>query len=335
MEEVLLSYIIPAYNAEGVLRRAVESIVRDYEGQGIEILIVENGSSDQTLPLAEALGGQYAQVRVFRSPKGVSAARNLGIKEARGRYLSFVDADDYLPQGSVKGLLEENLQEPDLVIGGYQKGSRVVDTAEERKQEEKGRSIEEIRAALLKNPTKFMAVWGKAFRRQLIEEHSVYFNEELTLAEDGDFMLRYTRICRKIAFSEKILYYYNIEDNSTVRSYDDTKVHRYTQALYATGKEMQGETEAIQRAYDKYILIHLSLAMVHGTFSVQNPLPFRQKVSALKETVKQDVYQRAICRTRIFECKSIRMLPTICLKFHMYMWAGILYRLRGRQKKSK
>lgn len=93
----IISFIIPAYNASATLFDCVESIVKSMHGLCYEMVIVDDGSSDNTLQLAESLSEENHNIRVFhQSNKGLSSARNTGIDLANGRFLAFVDSDDYI-----------------------------------------------------------------------------------------------------------------------------------------------------------------------------------------------------------------------------------------------
>ena len=90
-EKILISYIIPAYNAADTLERAVESITHTCNMEKCEILIVENGSTDYTNSVALKLIQKYGEnVKLIHSEKGVSRARNEGLKNARGEWIVFV-----------------------------------------------------------------------------------------------------------------------------------------------------------------------------------------------------------------------------------------------------
>lgn len=96
---ILLSFIIPVYNCESLVRRCVESITQ----QGIsdyEIILVNDGSKDASLSVCNALASEYHVIRVFTHDNvGTSTTRNRGLKASTGRYVWFVDADDYIPSG--------------------------------------------------------------------------------------------------------------------------------------------------------------------------------------------------------------------------------------------
>ncbi len=121
---ITLSVVIPAYNYAAVLPRAIESVLAQAESAGsVELLVVDDGSTDDTAATLELLQTRYpGRFRVLRkSNGGASSARNLGIREAAGDYLLFLDADDELAPGALQALKEHLSAHPDtrLVIGGH------------------------------------------------------------------------------------------------------------------------------------------------------------------------------------------------------------------------
>ena len=118
------SFIIPAYNSEASLRKCVMSIENDVRKiNGVcEILIIENGSTDKTWDKAQKLAEEYSDIKLFKSGKGVSKARNKGIEESHGKRLIFVDADDEWVSGSCDKILKQDCC--DLLMCGYYKGDR-------------------------------------------------------------------------------------------------------------------------------------------------------------------------------------------------------------------
>lgn len=110
----MISVIIPAYNSEDCLERCVKSVCAQTY-RDIEIIIVDDGSTDSTFALAKSLSEEDPRIRVFTQPNaGTSAARNLGLREARGEYIGFVDADDYVEPFMYEKLL--STQTPALKI---------------------------------------------------------------------------------------------------------------------------------------------------------------------------------------------------------------------------
>ena len=103
-----LTVIIPAYNVENLLEKCVESVaMQDYPGDLLEIIVVDDGSTDGTLLVAEKLAKKYSNVKVIHKENGgSSSARNVGIEAAKGEYLGFVDSDDFVDKHMYSTLIE-------------------------------------------------------------------------------------------------------------------------------------------------------------------------------------------------------------------------------------
>lgn len=105
-QDILLSIIVPVYNIEDCLERCVNSI-RQQTYRNLELLLVDDGSTDKSGALCERLAAEDDRIRVFHKENGgSSSARNLGIREARGAYLGFVDSDDWIDPKMYERLLE-------------------------------------------------------------------------------------------------------------------------------------------------------------------------------------------------------------------------------------
>lgn len=191
-----ISVIIPVHNGESYLEKCIESIVgQDYEE--LEILIVNDGSADQTAAVCEKLAEKDGRVRVMTLPDlGVSAARNRGLEQARGAYIMFVDADDRLRPG-VLGRLYEQLLATDSDMAGCGFAAWSSEEEWERLSEKPGTcagtaesfpvvtydSDSYLKNALLKGNTR---CWSKLYKRSLIGQ--VRFREGLTIGEDMLFL---------------------------------------------------------------------------------------------------------------------------------------------------
>ena len=110
MNKPMISVIVPVYNAEKYLQRCVDSILKQ-SFTDFEVLLIDDGSHDRSGELCDEYGEKDNRVRVFHKENGgVSSARNVGLDNASGEYISFVDADDYL---------ETNAMSDSLFIDGY------------------------------------------------------------------------------------------------------------------------------------------------------------------------------------------------------------------------
>lgn len=328
----MISVIIPAYNAASYLRRSVESVVskQNTNDNETEVIIVENGSTDQTTEVAEELTKEYDNVILYHSPKGVSNARNLGIEKAKGEWIAFIDADDYLTSEGLKTLTEDaSDNKPDLYVYGHEAGTAPHPVTE---QLQTFTEVEKCRAMMISNPTKYMQVWAKLFKKSIIDRHDLRFDTTMSLSEDSDFTLRYSRHCSSICISPVILYHYSIDNVSTMRGKSGgEKVPRFVEAMEKTYQAVEDETEEIKHAFYKYALMNLNISMVRDVYSVGSSLRKSDRTKMLKRTVGQGVFPKAIKSMGFTECLSPRMIPILAMKLGCYRGAGMVYSIRAKQ----
>ena len=329
---VILSYIIPAYNAAKTLTRAVDSIISGSSISNWEIIIVENGSTDNTNLVAKEITKKYKndRIRIFHSIPGVSNARNVGIRAAIGKWIVFVDADDYMDMDNLKLLCYDAISEKaDMYIYGHEAGKNKIivnDSTDKEYYTEK--EIEKLRVKMLENPTRYLQVWAKLFRRDIICNNNIYFNPNLRLSEDSDFTIRYLEYCLNICLCNSSVYHYSLTSASTMRTYDGNKVNDYENAMEITKQYILTQNEKIQTAYYKYILMHLNIVLVREIFCIQNPEKYVEKVKRMKRIVKRKIFYDAIISVKIKEAFKPRLIPIFLMKHNLYYLASIIYLIR-------
>ena len=212
---MLVSVIIPAYNCENTLKRTVESIIAsglvDYE-----IIIVNDGSTDNTAIVCNSLCDQYSFIKYSEQENsGVSAARNRGISISAGEYILFFDADDTAEENGFSECIDiiKN-QKPDILIFGmsfdYYKNGKLY-RRDKLVPEQSGFIIKtEIKKELesLYNTNSLTPVWNKLYRRALIVDNNIFFNTNYFLMEDFLFSLECLKVCENIYSLPKALYHY-------------------------------------------------------------------------------------------------------------------------------
>lgn len=331
----MISFIIPAHNATAYLKRAIESIESDANACGgqkkIEIIIVENGSTDDTYLLAEDMASLYSNITAARSQKGVSAARNKGIDIAKGEWIFFLDADDFILKGSIAKLLHDaDRMAPDWILYGHVNGSRKIQLAGTEKTYNAD-DIERCRAEFISNPTRYLQVWAKLFKRDIIIENNIRFDQELRLAEDSDFSIRYSAFCKCISVSDNIVYNYSIDNNSTVRSVNDDKINDYIFSMERTVCWIEHESKTVKEAFSKYILMHFNIAMVRGVYDKNIKKNAKEKIGILKDTISRKIFSHSLRNIKFKECSSLRMIPIFLIKIKCYRLAGVVYSIRAKQ----
>ncbi len=208
MSDILLSVIIPVYNCASVIARCLDSI--DYPDA--EIVVVDDGSSDGSADVVKEYMVTHSNVQLIQKENGgVSSARNVGLESANGKYIMFVDADDYLAPGGIGRILqiaEEN--KADVVKYGCRIYTNEADTDTESVASYPfSLDIVEGRfAALRRNDVPDYLVWDGIYLRSLIMEKDIRFHTDLSLHEDDVFMGELYCHVNKVVVTSLPLYRY-------------------------------------------------------------------------------------------------------------------------------
>lgn len=251
MENVLpiVSIIVPIYNGEKTLSRCVKSIM-EQKFIEYELLLINDGSTDRSLEICYELEKSDKRIRVMdKANEGVSATRNFGIKEARGKYIQFVDCDDYVAKDYLDCLVKAlEKEQADLVIAGYtrHKNGKVT------KRVPQPLTFENLNAFSkeffnLYNQWFLNTPWNKLYRKEKIVDK---FPLNMSLGEDLLFNLHYLKYCEKITVIDHAGYQYCIEnENSLAIQYRKDKFENSMllhEKVLAFSKEVLGLNEEEQ-----------------------------------------------------------------------------------------
>lgn len=219
MHNPKVSIIIPAYNVEKEIEKTLHSVINQ-TFQDWELLIVNDGSTDYTqktiLDVIEE--NENRNILVFEQEnQGPSAARNFGIKKARGEYLFFVDADDWIVKEALEILINAMEREGvDLVCAGYfeindrfKNGLKLHDF--HAKNFQKVLNRQEYQQNLFNGVSGVL--WGKLFKNAIFKKHAIRLNPKVRFSEDLLVVLEYSTLIEKVFIVEDPIYYYNRRGN--------------------------------------------------------------------------------------------------------------------------
>ena len=209
-----VSIIVPAYNVEKYFDKCIESILRQTY-KNIELLIVDDGSTDTCGMKADEYAKRDPRVKVFHKDNGgISSARNYGLKYASGEYCIFVDADDYVAEDYVKIMMTLAIKKnADIVMCNYYNCyvNKNRPSSKLKKYDQiKEFTSDEFLDRLYYYPGSFSFVWNKLFRSDLF--YDIEFAN--MLCEDSQIMLSLVDRSKKIYLTPKILYYYRRRKSS-------------------------------------------------------------------------------------------------------------------------
>lgn len=225
-----ISIIVPVYNAETTLHQCIDSIIHQ-SYKDWELLLIDDGSSDNSAVICDDYAQKDIRIRVFHKlNEGVSAARNLGLDNAKGEWIAFADSDDYTYENWIDNFIVEIIKDNsvDFVMQGF-KVNKPLWNDKDNKDIFLRRlyginyvgSVDKGIVLMDKNAMKGY-LWIKIFRSKKIKDYGIRFNRKFRILEDEEFCLQYLMHCKRIRFIDKIGYFYNVPDWSKYkRNYDD------------------------------------------------------------------------------------------------------------------
>jgi glycosyltransferase involved in cell wall biosynthesis len=248
-----LSVVVPAFNARAHLTATLASL-RQNAGPGIELLVVDDASTDGTAGVVEALQDQVPGLRLLRSPRnvGLASARNLGLTQARGRYLMFLDADDWLAPGYLRRLLDvaarfdvDFLRTDHVQVRGLQ---RRVHRAPVAHRDVVLQARDHILPSAETTMVDYPYAWAGLVDRTRVPEALLRFDDGLRTAEDRPWIWRLHRHGRSFVVpSGTPGHFYRREVSSSLTSLLDERQLDFTIAFGTVIDELQadGEPEAL------------------------------------------------------------------------------------------
>lgn len=232
-----ISIIVPIYNAEKYLNKCIDSLVNQTKKE-LEFILVNDGSTDSSEDIIKSYKDK--RIKYFKNKnQGIGKTRNFGIDKATGKYLMFLDSDDYLDINACEKLYNKAIKEKsDLVVFDFY---RVEETLKEV-------TINNFKSSSLKeNPNLLLDInlgpCNKLIKRELIDKNNTRFNEELKY-EDTPFVTEIIKNANKISKLNEYLHYYVIHSNSetTVRDervFDIIKIIDIIRNQYKDEKYME------------------------------------------------------------------------------------------------
>lgn len=284
--EKTISIIVPVYNAEKTLARCVRSLMAQTY-RNLEILLVNDGSRDQSPAICQRFAQEDGRIRVIDKPNGgVSSARNAGLDAARGDFVMFCDSDDWVEPDWCESMV--SLCGPgDMVI--CESGRADLKTEHDADTEDAERR------ELLHYPILACSLWNKLFLRPAIEQAGLRFDEKLRLGEDFCFVLAYLcQIDGKLRFLYRPLYHYDVstEGSLSKKAPSLEQCDTFCQLITASMQTLGATDPRSVSLRDKMVIHHFERFLEQTAQSTE--LSLREKFRIAAEAGKLKSF-RACC----------------------------------------
>lgn len=242
-KEILVSVIVPVYNAENYIKECADSLVNQTL-QNIEIIFINDGSKDKSLDILKEYSKKYkSKIRIISTKNnGIGITRNTGLIEAKGEYIYFVDSDDYIALDCLDKMYKIAEEEKaDLVISDMYRIYNDKDIKETEKITFNNGSLIDNKNQLIQIP---LGPCGKLFKKDII---TTKFAEKLKY-EDVPFVASAIKNSKNTVKYNEFLYYYRIHKNSETTSmdkrvFDIIEILKITNSLFSKNKELKEELE--------------------------------------------------------------------------------------------
>lgn len=267
-ELVVVSVVVPAYNAAAFIKRCLDSIAVALHDIPSEVIIVNDGSSDDTESVAEGISLMHRDWHVITTENsGVAEARNRGMRAASGRYLVFVDADDELiADGFKEALREAEHRDVDMLFTSHERWIRSSIRTEGYNSTIISNEVENSdrpRDVLIKLLASQLggACWRILFRRRFLLRNGITFPPRITMAEDYLFIARCLSCSPQIGAAPHRFYRYIVDDTSSTQRYMPRLEHDVKFVDMAMIGLCEGDSALEELEYENIVNSHYSMLM--------------------------------------------------------------------------
>lgn len=214
-----ISIIVPVYNTAGYIRRCVDSIIAQ-TFTGWELIMLDDGSTDGSLDIMREYASLDNRIRVMtHSNRGVSRTRNRGIDESRGRWITFIDSDDYVAPDYLKNLIAATRSDKniDIVISGWRYNGRPTILKERL-------LLRPDYLSIFNSGVNHGFVCSKLYRSDIFKEHGVRFPEDIVFGEDGFLLMEALEFAKAVYIAKDADYHYERRQESAAQTFHPLEV---------------------------------------------------------------------------------------------------------------
>ncbi len=332
------SIIVPVYKVQyDKLKDCISSLVnQDYKDY--EIILVDDGSPDKCPIICEEFAQKYKNIKVIHQEnKGLSGARNTGVKNAKCDYYTFVDGDDKLVPNALTIANKYLNMNVDVLCSRLKPCSEYEDIGEYPYEFSKIYSTADELNYLKKKLIDFKgnnnSACGKFYKYKLTTDKALYHDENLKQgAEDLEFNFRFFSNSKQIAFMREIIYECVYNENSITRSFNLKNQYLILDCFEKIKNNIDKKDIDLMNTFYgrlKYVMVSTAIS---GFFNPKNKLSFKEQKKEYNDYINTDLFKRAIkSKTKLDKKRAIILF---CIKHHFYLFVKFFALIRYYQKRK-
>lgn len=328
-----ISIIIPAYNVDKYIEKCIDSVLKQTY-TNFELIVVDDGSTDNTAFIVDRFESIDKRIKVIHKKNGgLPAARNTGLNVATGKYIMFLDSDDWIEERCCSVALERLVaNDADLVIFDYYKEfeNKTIPYHAYKESELIYKRNEKNYFFIYDMRT--ITAWGKIYVRDSID--GIMFDENMKTAEDVDFNYRVYNKVDKVAYIHDMLLHYRILEKSAIHGFDLNIKQKLEYPVNKIGKYMLIDSEDMRIAYYSFVAIAYLLICQNGICLNNNYTIFEKttEISKLRNDLRViDMFKNI----HMVNIPISRKLVVMLGKVHMNIGIAIIINIKQKVEKRK
>lgn len=318
MKKINISIIVPVYNVEQYLEKCLESLVHQTY-KNVEIILVNDGSTDNSRKIISKYEKKYNNIIcIDKENGGQGSARNLGIKEAKGDYITFVDSDDWISTNMCELMIEKALKNnSDLVFANF---STVKNEVIELGDVYGNKETDNVKKYLLTQS----GPCHKLIKKDIIVDNNLYF-PEIRAYEDINVVPLWGLKAKNISYIEDSVYFYLIREGSTMKQ---QKFNTKLEAIFYSMENMLKQYKIIDKdlVYIKEIEWLFIEHLLHGAslrfFKFENHEKYLNKINKIMKENFPNWNKNFYYKNQTFKYKLV------CTMFYKKMYSILKFCLK-------
>lgn len=281
----LVSIIIPVFNVEKFVDETIHSACSQTH-RNIEVIIIDDGSSDSSGKICDKWAKIDRRVRVFhQNNRGVSAARNIGIKNAQGKYIIFIDGDDYVDNDYVAYLLSL-VDDTNYPVGMNYSFYNIFSSSQSPKPEFSVITSEDAAVGIY-DATINVAVWNKIYSKSFLEKNKILFDERIWFGEGMLFNIMCLSKIMDVPMGNKKVYHQVYNTKSAMRSFNMNSRKNGLKSIELQRKQFKGKSVRVNRAID-YHLKYSYLSILTQIIKTNTKHLYKEEYKKCKKEIRRN-----------------------------------------------
>lgn len=319
-----ISLITPVYNGEIYLSRCVESIIKAANGYNIELIIIDDGSTDSSGEIGREYATRFDWIHyIFQQNKGPSSARNAGLDLIKGDYVGFIDCDDSIAPTYLEKLLSSLAENPDIIVFGYEKKLLNGESNFFSPKATHHENSEELLVNVNNDRELFWFSWTKLFCANLLQH--IRFNEKIKLGEDTIFNIQAVAKANFIIRIPEVLYsYYETQGSLSSAKYKPSLLQNmekhFEGRVLVHQQSAEGLSKRAQRDISIYYLGHIVPWLLSNTMQLDKGLQLNELIkirnskfvnTCFEWSTKTEGNRGQIVILMLFKFRQLRLLQLL------------------------